>query len=376
MHKEMPEAMAEAMAEIMPERMQKTLQDAIIDWFRTHQRDLPWRRGYHPYEVWISEIMLQQTQMERGIEYFGRWLLEFPDIESLARADEGRVLKLWEGLGYYSRARNLQRCARILLQEHQGVIPDDPVILRSLPGIGPYTAGAIASIAYNRDAPLVDGNVARLFARLFTIDLRLTDPACKKEMWRLAADILPQGRARLFNQGLMEIGALICTPKNPSCKHCPLTSHCLAHRHGLSNLLPIPTKGPKIIPIEMATGLLWHQGRIFIQQRRASDVWGGLWEFPGGGREEDEQPAQTVAREFMEETGLTVTVGAKITTVTHHYTRYRVTLHGFACTLVGESATPILSAAQDCGWVCLQALDDYAFPAGHRQLIEFIKQQS
>ncbi len=365
------------MMTIFSPQLRSDLQEALIDWFNSHQRDLPWRRGYRPYEVWISEIMLQQTQMERGIEYFRRWLLEFPDIESLARADEDRVLKLWEGLGYYSRARNLHSCARILVDTCQGIIPADPALLIRLPGIGPYTAGAIASIAYNQDAPLVDGNVGRVFARLFKMEQQLSDPTCKKELWQLAEALLPQGRARAFNQGLMELGALICTPKNPRCAHCPLSHLCLAHQQGLTNDLPVPGRGPTILPIEMATGILCHQGRIFIQQRRTKDVWGNLWEFPGGKREGDEQPAQTVAREFMEETGLSVIVGHKITTVTHHYTRYRVTLHGFSCTLSSEqsnhSCMPILSAARDCGWVCLNALDNYAFPAGHRQLIEFIK---
>lgn len=351
------------------------LQETLVDWFIKNQRDLPWRQNYTPYQIWISEVMLQQTQMERGIIYFKRWLLAFPDIQSLAQADESRVLKLWEGLGYYSRARNLHRCARILVEEFQGRIPDDITILQRLPGIGPYTAGAIASIAYNRDAPVVDGNVGRVFARLFNIDRKLNDPVCKKELWRLAADLLPPGRARVFNQGLMEFGALICTPKNPRCDSCSLMGFCVAHKLGLTAQLPVPNKGPSTLSIEMATGVLCHQGRFFIQQRKNRDVWGGLWEFPGGEREKNEQPAETVVREFMEETGLVVKVDQKITTVTHHFTRYKVTLHGYTCTLADRQniSTPILNAAQDCGWVCLQALDEYAFPAGHRQLIEFIK---
>ena len=354
------------------------LQEGVITWFLEHQRDLPWRQGYQPYQVWISEIMLQQTQMERGIEYCKRWLKEFPDLAGLAAAPEERVLKLWEGLGYYSRARNLHRCARLLMDEFSGRIPDDPVQLEKLPGIGPYTAGAIASIAFNRDAPLVDGNVGRLFARLFDLEIKLGDAAGKRLLWQLAAELLPTGRARLFNQGLMELGALICPPKTPNCTDCPLSTHCLARQRGLTGIRPLPNKGPAMIPIEMATGVLVHDGRIFIQRRRDQDVWGGLWEFPGGGLEPDETPEATVPREFLEETGLAVRITDKITTVVHHYTRYRVTLHGYTCRLANGHATPalpVLSAAQDCGWVCPERLDDYPFPSGHRQLIDWMKEE-
>lgn len=354
-------------------------QGALLAWFHKEQRDLPWRRNYIPYQIWISEIMLQQTQMERATLFFQRWLQEFPDIHSLALASEDKVLKQWEGLGYYSRARNILKCARILVRDHAGVIPSDPKSLLALPGIGPYTAGAIASIAYNLPAPLVDANIGRLFARLFDISIPLSQAT--KLLWQKAEELLPQGQARSFNQGLMELGALICTPKNPACPACPLTAFCIAHRDGLIAVRPILQKGKEQLTIEMATGVLTHphdKGRLFIQQRLADDVWGSLWEFPGGRLKTEEHPEQAVIREFFEETGLTVRVDKKITSTIHHYTRYKVILHCFLCTLEthesGECPDPILYAAQEYRWVSFAELAEFAFPAGHRKLIEFMKE--
>jgi A/G-specific adenine glycosylase len=357
-------------------------QQALLTWFHAEQRDLPWRQGYIPYQIWISEIMLQQTQMERATLFFQRWLQEFPDIHSLALASEDKVLKQWEGLGYYSRARNILKCARILVRDHEGIIPSDQKSLLALPGIGPYTAGAIASIAYNLPVPLVDANIGRLFARIFDISIPLSQ--AKKLLWQKAEELVPVGQARLFNQGLMELGALICTPKNPVCPECPLSPFCIAHRDDLIPARPIAQKSKKLITIEMATGILTHpQGNgqlLFIQQRLADDIWGSLWEFPGGRLKEDELPAQAVIRKFFEETGLTVQVDKKITSTIHHYTRYKVILHCFLCTLDTLDSTecpdPILYAAQEYRWVSFPELAEFAFPAGHRKLIEFMRLHS
>ncbi|MFH2124489.1 MAG: A/G-specific adenine glycosylase [Pseudomonadota bacterium] len=352
-------------------------QQALISWFHKEQRALPWRKEYIPYQIWISEIMLQQTQMERVTLFFKRWQQEFPDVHSLARASEDKVLKQWEGLGYYSRARNILKCARIIVQDHNGVIPSSRKSLLALPGIGPYTAGAIASIAYNLPVPLVDANIGRLFARLFNIDIPLSQ--AQKLLWLKAEELVPQDQARSFNQGLMELGALICTPKNPVCPECPLSSFCIAYQDDLIKARPIPREGKTITTIEMATGVLTHpqdMSRLFIQQRLADDVWGSLWEFPGGRLKEGESPEQAVTREFCEETGFTVRVQEKITTTIHHYTRYKVILHCFLCSLdlleSDESPDPILYAAQEYRWVSLPELADFAFPAGHRKLIEFM----
>ncbi len=353
-----------------------TLQELLIHWFSENQRDLPWRRNYEPYQIWISEIMAQQTQMDRVVEYFLRWMDVFPDIHTLAHASEDQVLKCWEGLGYYSRARNIIKTAQILLREHNAQLPANHKELLALPGIGPYTAGAIASIAFKQNVPLVDANIERIFARIFDIDLLPGSPEAKREFWLQAKNVLPKDNARDFNQGLMELGALICRPKNPNCPTCPLTSHCLALKHDLIPERPLPKKSTKIIPIDMATGVLSHNGMLFIQQRLADDVWGSLWEFPGGRMLKGETPEQTVVREYMEETEFEVRVESKITTTIHHYTRYKVTLHCFQVSLVGIDCDPVLHAAQDFHWIPAKDLSNYAFPAGHRKLISFMQKSN
>ncbi|HIP38164.1 MAG TPA: A/G-specific adenine glycosylase [Desulfocapsa sulfexigens] len=350
------------------------LQKSLLDWFSKNQRDLPWRHTYNPYQVWISEIMLQQTQMDRVAIFFLRWMKEFPDLQTLAKSSEDRVLKCWEGLGYYSRARNILKAAKLILTKHQGQIPDSRKLLLVLPGIGPYTAGAIASISFNRNVPVVDANIERIFARLFNIELRQKTPAAKKLNWQKAEELLPVGEARNFNQALMELGALICRPKNPDCTACPLSSHCLALQYGIIQERPVPQKGQKTIPIEMATGLLLHDGLIFIQQRLENDVWGSLWEFPGGRLEKGEKPEQTVVREFLEETEFKVQVESKITTTVHHYTRYKVTLHCFLVSLYQADPDPVLHAAQEFHWISFESLQNYAFPAGHRKLISYLEE--
>ncbi|MCK5071261.1 MAG: A/G-specific adenine glycosylase [Desulfocapsa sp.] len=351
----------------------KNLQDALLDWFDKNQRDLPWRHNYEPYQVWISEIMLQQTQMDRVTLFFNHWMETFPDIKTLAAASEDQVLKCWEGLGYYSRARNIRRTAKLILEQYQGEIPAHRQELLQLPGIGPYTAGAIASISFNRNVPVVDANVERIFARLFDVDLISGSPEAKRLHWQKAEELLPHNHARNFNQGLMELGALICRPKKPNCSICPLVKHCLALKYDLVSVRPIPKKSTSIIPIEMATGVLIHNEQLFIQQRLADDVWGSLWEFPGGRLEKGERPEQTVVREFLEETELKVTVESKITATIHHYTRYKVTLHCFLVSLAQLELDPVLHAAQEFHWLPFKQLDQYAFPAGHRKLIEFMK---
>ncbi|MCF8057457.1 MAG: A/G-specific adenine glycosylase [Desulfocapsa sp.] len=350
-----------------------TLNQSLLCWFSEQQRDLPWRHTYEPYQVWISEIMLQQTQMDRVTVFFRRWMDAFPDLATLANSSEQSVLKSWEGLGYYSRARNILKCAKVLLKEHQGKIPASRKQLLALPGIGPYTAGAIASIAYNRDVPVVDANIERIFARLLNIDLIPGTPEAKKLFWKKAGELLPRGEARNFNQALMELGALVCRPKNPNCPICPVAEHCLALKYDIIQERPTAKKSKTVIPIDMATGILHHNGLLFIQQRLADDVWGSLWEFPGGRIKKNEQPEQTVIREFLEETELRVEVESKITTTIHHYTRYKVTLHCYLVKLAQSGNAPVLHAAQDFSWLPFEDLRNFAFPAGHRKLINFIK---
>lgn len=350
-------------------------QQRLLDWFAIHQRPLPWRKTYAPYHVWISEIMGQQTQMERVAVYFARWIALFPDITAVATASEQTILKAWEGLGYYSRARNIQRAARHLLATGNGDIPANYQHLLALPGIGPYTAAAILSIAFNQPYPLLDANVERLFARLADIDSPLKQGPTKKRLAAMAAALLHQENPRSFNQGLMELGALICTPKKPACTICPVQAHCQALRADTVDLRPLPTARQQRIDIVMACGIIQRGPLFFIQQRLLDDIWGGLWEFPGGRLQEGETPRQAAAREIEEETGWQVTGLTPFTTVVHHFTRYRVTLHGFFWTPPTPLAEPELTAASQYAWVSLAQLSDFPFPAGHRQLVAALQHQ-
>lgn len=258
----------------------------VIRNYRKTKRDLPWRQTKDAYAVWISEVMLQQTRVAAVIPYFERWLHSFPTIEALAAAELDAVLAHWSGLGYYSRARNIHSCAKELQLNYQGALPQSAKELRKLPGIGRYTAGAISSIAYGAQEPLVDGNVARLLSRVFKIEENIKSTAATKELWRLCAAMVPRSAPGDFNQGLMELGSLTCTPKNPNCPTCPLRTCCGAHRQDRAGELPVVSKrkaeGEKAL-LASDAALLLRQGKILLAHRKTEGLFGGLWELPQAG---------------------------------------------------------------------------------------------
>lgn len=351
------------------------LQKALLDWFAVNQRRLPWRVSYTPYEVWISEVMLQQTQMERGVSYFNRWMRRFPDIPSLAAASEEEVLRQWEGLGYYSRARHILTAARKIMTEHGGVFPAELEAIRGLPGVGPYTAGAVASIAFGEKLPCVDANVERVVARIFDVDSPVKQEPAAGIIHQWALRLVPEGRTREHNQAMMELGALVCR-KKPLCNVCPLARFCISLRLGITNQRPVPGKRAVITPVNAVTGVLRCGNRVFIQKRPPAGVWGNLWEFPGGRVEEGESPEQASVREFMEETGFAVRVTERHGVIRHGYTTYRLTLHCFGLAFDGAEASerppqpPLLSAATEARWATPEELDALAMPAAHRKLAD------
>lgn len=256
----------------------------LLEWYKVQKRDLPWRRHRNPYYIWISEIMLQQTRVDTVIPYFNRFIERFPTVESLADAPEEDVLKCWEGLGYYSRARNLQHAARQVKELHGGEVPNDRDAVFGLKGVGPYTAGAILSIAFNRPEPAVDGNVMRVLSRYFLLEDDIAKVPTRVKMERLAAELIPEGEASHFNQALMELGALICTPKSPRCLICPVMEHCAARLAGCETSLPVKTKAKPPRPEErlaaLVTGSGEHAGRVLIRQRPQSGLLARMWELP------------------------------------------------------------------------------------------------
>ena len=362
-------------AHLPPHEHLAELQTALLQWFAQNQRSLPWRVNYTPYEVWISEVMLQQTQMERGVSYFKNWMRRFPDIASLAAASEEEVLRQWEGLGYYSRARHILTAARKIMSEHGGVFPSGLADIRALPGVGPYTAGAVASIAFGEKLPCVDANVERVVARIFDVDSPVKQEPAAGIIHRWALRLVPEGLAREHNQAMMELGALVCR-KKPLCASCPLAQFCISLHLGITDQRPVPGKRATITPVKAVTGVLHCGSRVFVQKRPPAGVWGNLWEFPGGRVEADESPEQASVREFMEETGFEVRVVQRHGIIRHGYTTYRLTLHCFGLELAvppladAPPLPPQLTAATEYRWVSPQELNALAMPAAHRKLAD------
>lgn len=348
------------------------LQEQLISWFKLHCRDLPWRRTYDPYHVWVSEIMLQQTQMERGVAYFTRWIDRFPDVTAVAVANQQEILKYWEGLGYYSRARNLHKAAKIFANDFGGEVICDYDLLLQLPGIGPYTAAAIASVAGNQDVPVIDANVARVYARLFDIDAPVKEKKAKGWIEEIARKLLPEGRARLFNQAVMELGGLVCTPRLPKCSLCPVAGCCLALAGATVGDRPVTGKSKKIVTVQRVVGFVFHKGSVLLIQRRENDVWGGLWDFPGGELGEG-KPEELLIDRIFESTELLVDVVEPITTVIHHYTRNKIILYCFLCTLRGSKREVVLTSADDYRWVAPKDFKHFGFPAGPRKVLEYMR---
>jgi len=346
----------------------QAIQRCLLRWFAKHGRDLPWRKRRTPYRVWVAEIMLQQTQVATVIGYYRRWMRTFGSFRALAAAKIGHVLKCWEGLGYYRRARQMHAAARTVVAEHGGRLPRTADALRRLPGIGPYTAGAIASLAFGADEPVLDGNVMRVLCRLACIRRDPTETNTKRRLWRLAADLLPTGRAGAFNEALMDLGATVCTPGRPTCSACPLRRHCRAHAAGKQDVLPVRRRTRAVPHVDVAVGVILKRGRVLIDRRPDDGLLGGLWEFPGGKMRRGESPAQTVRREVLEEVGVEVAPNAEpFVTVRHAYSHFRITLRAVLCDHVRGRARPIQCAAVK--WVPVEALSTYAFPRANQKVI-------
>lgn len=342
----------------------------LLAWYQTQAADLPWRVNADPYRVWLSEIMLQQTQVATAIPYFERFTARFPTVQALAAADHETVMKLWEGLGYYSRARNLHKTAQIIAQAHDGQFPPTAAELQALPGIGRYTAGAIASIAFGEAVPVLDGNVVRVFSRLFDIEDDVSLPATQAALWERAVRLVPTQKAGEYNQALMELGRTICKPRKPLCRECPIQAHCRAFHAGIQEARPIKKKKPPTPHYDVTAGLIRNAvGQLLIAKRRPEALLGGLWEFPGGKQEAEESLTDCLRRELQEELGIQVEIGELFARVKHAFTHFKITLHVFECRYLPAGGEPQALGCADWRWAADHELERYAFGAADRQVI-------
>lgn len=345
--------------------MKNRLATQLLAWYHAQKRILPWRDHPDPYAVWVSEIMLQQTRVDTVIPYFEKWMKLFPSAKALASASEQEVLNAWEGLGYYSRARNLHKAAKVVVEKFNGELPRDLDDLRSLPGIGRYTVGAIASMAFGMDEPTLDGNLRRVFSRLFDVDEFADSPAGEKKLWELAAENLPKGKAGDYNQALMDLGATICLPKNPRCLLCPLIGLCKARENGTQEFRPV-LKPKKAAPSYVhAAAVIVERGRVLLSQRPAEGLLGGMWEFPNARIDGD--PARALVKSLRSATQIQVKKKEALKIVTHAYSHFRVIVHPFRCDKVS------IPNAKNFKWVKLDELDDYPMGKVDRQIAQQLR---
>ncbi len=356
----------------MPDKNAQFSQD-LLRWYHAHKRELPWRRlGHDPYAVWVSEIMLQQTTVAAVVPFYERWMARFPTLQSLAEAPLDDVLKHWAGLGYYARARNLHRGAQTVMASHGGQVPSEPGALLALPGVGRYTAGAILSIAFGQDAPIVDANVVRVLSRVYALP---GDPkvsaAVQAQLWALAETLIPPGKAKDFNQAMMELGALVCVSAAPKCAACPVSPLCAAYGLGEPTAFPQFTQVKKWLDIEdVSVAVRDSASRVLIAQRSpALPLWGGLWELPRATRQAGEGLDACAARAVSEAAGVAVVNLRPFGHVKHVVANRRVTLHGWQGEMVGGER-PSGGHAHTLAWEPLEQIARYALATPQTKLLE------
>ncbi len=352
-------------------RTVRNIRRSLLEWYRRRRRDLPWRRTSDPWRIWVSEVMLQQTRVGTVIPYYTSFVERFPDIRALAEAREDDVLKAWEGLGYYARARNLHRAARVVVREHGGRVPDDPERFRALPGAGEYITAAVQSIAFGRPMAVVDGNVRRVIARLYALDAPADTAAGRRAVAERARALLAPRTPGDFNQAMMELGATVCLPRAPRCDACPLRRPCRARALGEPERWPARRSRRRPPLRRVAVGVVVRRGRVLITRRASRGLLGGLWEFPGGAIEAGESPREACEREIREETGLDVQVAEHVARVSHAYSHFRVELDVFLCRSARGRVR--LDGPVAFRWVTPDELDDFAFPGANRKFIPALR---
>lgn len=338
----------------------------LLAWYDQYARPLPWRINASPYHIWISEIMLQQTRVDTVIPYYYRWMKCLPTLPILAKASQQDVLKLWEGLGYYHRARNLHLTARLIMHQYNGCLPGNRKELQKLPGIGRYSAAAIASIAFGENEATLDGNIRRVLCRLFKIEKPAGSKESENLLWKLARQYLPSGHAGDYNQALMELGSQICTVNSPLCQQCPLSELCESFSLNLQEVLPYKKTRKKIPHYIVTAAVIYQNGKYLITQRPAKGLLGGMWEFPGGKLEPAEELQACLKRELQEELGIDIQVDQLFGTYRHAYTHFRITLHAYHCRITDGEPYPY--EASKIYWAAPEELSEFPMGKIDRQI--------
>lgn len=340
----------------------------LLEWYQTNKRDLPWRKTEDPYRIWVSEIMLQQTRVDTVIPYYQRFLKAFPTVYDLAKANQQQVLKLWEGLGYYSRGRNLHHAAQQVVKDFDGSLPSTYKEITLLRGIGPYTASAILSIAFHKKFAVVDGNVIRVVTRYNTIQDDIRKASVKNEVQAFMDDVVPGSSPGDFNQAVMELGATVCTPSQPSCDSCPLQTNCKAWNTARTDTIPYKSPAKKIPHHQLAVGIIVNENNeVLISLRPQESMLGGLWEFPGGKQEKGETLNETLRRELKEELDVETEVYDKFKELKHAYSHFKITMHVFWCSIKKGKPKPLSS--DQLKWVALSNIDHFPFPKANKNII-------
>ena len=348
----------------------KNISHHIISWYNGNKRLLPFRDTKDPYKIWLSEVMLQQTKVSTVLPYYEKWIIKYPTIKSLYNANLDTLLKLWEGLGYYSRCNNFYKSIKIICDYHNGKIPSDKTTFLSLPGVGDYTASAVLSIAFNKPYPVIDGNVKRVLSRMLGIR-RITNYN-KKRMVKFLKSIIHNKNPGDFNQGMMEIGSLICKPLNPCCHKCPLNNYCYSFKKGTPENYPLKVK-PKPKPhYKVVVAIIWNNKKFYIQKRNYNKMLGGLWEFPGGKIEDAENAEAGLIRKIYEECGVSIIILKKAGSIKHAYSHYRLTLHCYFCKLTNHTLKENLKRK----WISIKQIKNYSFPKANHKLFQLLESKN
>ena len=347
------------------------LRKRLLKWYRANQRDLPWRQSRNPYYIWVSEVMLQQTQVNTVLSYYRRFIKAFPSVKRLAAADLQSVLKLWEGMGYYARARNLHRAAQMVVQEYGGKIPKRWAAFHGLPGVGDYIAAAVLSIAFDQPYAVVDGNVKRVLARLHKISVPVNQPQSNHTFKSAADKLLDVRQPATFNQAIMELGALVCKPRNPACDVCPLNKGCRACQSRQVTDFPKRKKRMATPVYHIAVGVVFKNSRVLITRRKPEGLLGGLWEFPGGKIKDNESAAAACIREIKEEVSLNVEIDQHLTQVKHAYTHFKIIMDVFCCKYV--SGRVYLRGPAAFRWIRIDDYQKFPFPRANHKFIPLLK---